>query len=142
MTDMCWLLQVKQICTSSYNPQTDSLGERFNQTLKKTLQHIMDKDGRNWGLLLPYVLFAVHETPQAPTSFSPFELLFGRKPRGLLDVVKEAWEEQPSPFRMIIEHKWETQKHIKKVTPSSASIYSRPKHMLKAKALTIRYPVI
>jgi len=35
------------------------------------------------------------------TGFSPFELSYGRQPRGLLDIAKEAWEEQPSPHQNI-----------------------------------------
>lgn len=57
--------------------------------------------GWNWDLLLPYVLFAVHETLQALTGFTSFELFFGPWPRGLLDVAREAWEEQPSSFRSV-----------------------------------------
>ena len=32
------LLGIKSICTSPYHPQTDSLVERFNQTLKQMLK--------------------------------------------------------------------------------------------------------
>ena len=39
----------------------------------------------------------VHEVPQAPTRFSPFALLYGRRSRGLLDLAKEVWEEQLTP---------------------------------------------
>ncbi|MEE6507657.1 hypothetical protein FKM82_027996 [Ascaphus truei] len=31
--------------------------------------------------------------------FSPFELLYGRQPRGILDLLKESWEEEPSPSK-------------------------------------------
>ncbi|KAJ8359228.1 hypothetical protein SKAU_G00157530 [Synaphobranchus kaupii] len=41
---------------------------------------------------------------KASTGFSPFELLYGRRPRGLLDLAKEAWEQQPSPHRTMVEH--------------------------------------
>lgn len=44
-------------------------------------------------------LFSIREVPQASTGFSPFERLYPYKPRGLLDVAKEAWEEQPCPHR-------------------------------------------
>ena len=65
-----------------YLPQTDGLVERFNKTLKQILKKTMDADDKNWDQLLPHVLFAVREVPQASTGFSPFELLYGRRPRG------------------------------------------------------------
>ncbi|KAK5901327.1 hypothetical protein CgunFtcFv8_026212 [Champsocephalus gunnari] len=99
MKDLCRLFKVKQLRTSVYHPQTDGLVERFNKTLKSMLKKVVDKDGRNWDQLLPYVLFSIREVPQASTGFSPFELLYGRQPRGLLDIAKEAWEEQPRPHR-------------------------------------------
>ena len=104
MRDMCKLLRVKQLRTSVYHPQTDGLVERFNQTLKKMLRKVMELDGRNWDQLLPFLMFSIREVPQASTGFSPFELLYGRRPRGLLDLAKEAWEHQPSPHRTMVEH--------------------------------------
>ena len=81
MKDLLSLLQVKQLHTSVYHPQTDGLVERFNKMLKQMLKKVMDIDGKNWDQLLPRVLFAVREVPQAATGFSPFELLYGRRPR-------------------------------------------------------------
>ena len=104
MKELLRLLQVKQLRTSVYHPQTDGLVERFNKTLKQMLKKAMDLDGKNWDQLLPHVLFAVREVPQASTGFSPFELLYGRRPRGILDIAKEAWESQPSPHRTTLDH--------------------------------------
>lgn len=67
----------------------DGLVERFNKTLKSMLEKVVDKDGRNWDFLQPYLMFAIREVLQASTGYSPFELLYGRHPRGLLDVAKE-----------------------------------------------------
>ena len=50
------------------------------------------------------LLFVVREVPQASTGFSPFELLFGRKPWGVLDLIKENWEEGPSPSKSEIQY--------------------------------------
>uniref|UniRef100_A0A3B1KDF6 Gypsy retrotransposon integrase-like protein 1 n=1 Tax=Astyanax mexicanus TaxID=7994 RepID=A0A3B1KDF6_ASTMX len=137
MNDLCRLLQVKRLTTSVWHPQTDGLVERFNQTLKKTLKRLVTTDPRNWDLLLPHALFAIREIPQASTGFSPFELLYGRNPRGLLDLVKDAWESQPSPFRSVIDHVQDLQNHIKKIMPivkenmeqaqqAQARVYNRP----------------
>uniref|UniRef100_A0A9J7XPR1 Gypsy retrotransposon integrase-like protein 1 n=1 Tax=Cyprinus carpio carpio TaxID=630221 RepID=A0A9J7XPR1_CYPCA len=95
MADLCKLLKVRQIRTSVYHPQTDGLVERFNKTLKQMLRRVVAEDQRDWDQMIPYVLFGIREVPQASTGFTPFELLFGRQPRGLLDVAREAWEQQP-----------------------------------------------
>ena len=56
--------------------------------LRKTAR----EEGKDWDRLIPFVLFAYREVPQASTGFSPFELLYGREVRGPLDVLKEEWE--------------------------------------------------
>ncbi len=118
MADLCRLLRVKQLRTTVYHPQTDGLVERFNQTLKQMLRRVAAEDKRDWDLMLPYVLFGIREVPQASTGFTPFELLFGRQPRGLLDVAKEAWEQQqPTPQRSLIEHVAEMRQRIDRVMP-------------------------
>ncbi|KAL1279885.1 hypothetical protein QQF64_014485 [Cirrhinus molitorella] len=96
MADLCRLLHVKQLRTTVYHPQTDGLVERFNKTLKQMLRRVAAEEKRDWDQMLPYVLFGIREVPQASTGFTPFELLFGRQPRGLLDVAREAWEQQPA----------------------------------------------
>ncbi len=104
MADLYQLLQVKQLRTSVYHPQTAGLVERFNKTLKQMLRRAVAEDGRDWDLMIPYVLFEVRKIPQASTGFTPFELLFGRQPRGLLDVAREACENQPNQNRSLVEH--------------------------------------
>lgn len=81
------------------------------------LRKAIDKDGRNWDQLLPYLLFAVREVPQSSTGFSPFDLLYSHKPRGLLDIAKETWEEQPCPHRTVIEHVGAMQDRMAAVVP-------------------------
>ncbi|KAL0164259.1 hypothetical protein M9458_040012, partial [Cirrhinus mrigala] len=117
MADLCRLLKVKQVRTSVYHPQTDGLVERFNQTLKQMLRRVAAEDKKDWDLLLPYVLFGIREVPQASTGFTPFELLFGRQPRGLLDVAREAWEQQPAVYRTVVEHVRDMRSKIDRVMP-------------------------
>ena len=95
------LLGIQFIKTSVYHPQTDGLVERFNKTLKSMIRKFVHDDSHNWDKWLVPLLFAVRE---ASTGFSPFELLFGQKPRGVLDLIKEKWEEGPSPSRSKIQY--------------------------------------
>jgi hypothetical protein len=56
------------------------------------LWKVIKQDGKNWDQLLPHLMFSLREVPQSFTGFSPFKLLYGRRPRGLLDLTKEVWE--------------------------------------------------
>ncbi|KAI7813488.1 hypothetical protein IRJ41_018565 [Triplophysa rosa] len=98
------LLGIKSIRTSVFHPQTDGLVERFNRTLKTMIRKFVHEDARNWDKWLEPLLFAVREVPQASTGFSPFELLYGRQPRGVLDVLKENWEDGPSASKNEIQY--------------------------------------
>ncbi len=84
LSELYELLGIKSIRTSVYHPQTDGLVERFNRTLKSMVRKFVKEDAKNWDKWLEPLLFAVREVPQASTGFSPFELLYGRQPRGCL----------------------------------------------------------
>ena len=97
MKELLSLLHVISSEPRCTTPRPNGLVERVNKTLKQMLKKVMDADGKNWDQLLPHVLFAVQKVPQASTGFSPFKLLYGRRPRGLLDLAKEAWESHSHP---------------------------------------------
>ena len=50
------------------------------------------------------MLFAYREVPQSTTGFSPFELLYGREVRGLLDVLREEWEVNKKSDESVLSH--------------------------------------
>ncbi|XP_044155688.1 uncharacterized protein LOC122942250, partial [Bufo gargarizans] len=84
---------VKSLTSSPYHPQTNGLCERFNGTLKQMLKSFTGAY-KDWERFLPHLLFAYREVPQESTGFSPFELLYGRRVRGPLDLIKDHWEGQ------------------------------------------------
>ena len=59
--------------------------------MKMMLRKSVNRSQTDWDECLPYLLSAYREVPQASTGFSPFELLYGRKVRGPLDILKEEW---------------------------------------------------
>lgn len=66
--------------------------------------NFIHEDERNWARCLDPLLFTVQEVPQPVTGFSPFELLFSRKPQEVLDLIKENREEGPSPAKNEIQY--------------------------------------
>lgn len=79
------MLGIRSIKTSAYHPQNDGIVERFNGTLKAGIRRFL---GGEWDKALPLLMFAYRETPHTATGFSPFELLFGRTPKGPLDILQ------------------------------------------------------
>ncbi len=104
LTELYRMLHVRPIRTTPYHPQTDGLVERFNQTLKLMLRKTTVKQGKDWDKLLPYLLFAYREVPQASTGFSPFELLYGHQVRGPLDILSETWQSDKKSDESIVSH--------------------------------------
>ena len=104
LTELYRLLHVHPIRTSPYHPQTDGLVERFNQTLKAMLRKSAQTEGKDWDKLLPFMLFAYREVPQASTGFSPFELLYGRAVRGPLDILRESWEAEKRSDESVVSY--------------------------------------
>lgn len=85
------LLQIKQIHSSPYHAQSNGLVERFHGTLKPMLKKTVQNHPQLWHRYLPALLFACREMVNDSTGFSPFELLFGRKPRGPIDFLADSW---------------------------------------------------
>ncbi|KYO19812.1 hypothetical protein Y1Q_0016067 [Alligator mississippiensis] len=56
------------------------------------LKGYMDSNCNDWDEKLPHLLFAYWEVPQESTGFSSFKLMFGRRVRGPLDLLREEWE--------------------------------------------------
>ena len=89
MEKLYQMLGIRGISTSAYHPQTDRMVERYNATLKAGLKKYVDKSPNKCNNAIPYVLFACRSVIHQSTGFSPFEIIFGRQPRGPLDILKE-----------------------------------------------------
>ncbi|XP_067685776.1 uncharacterized protein [Haliotis asinina] len=85
------LLEIHQVRSSAYHPESQGALERFHQTLKSMLRCFCLEHERDWDVGLPYVLFAARDSRQESLGFSPFELVYGHTPRGPLKLVKDKW---------------------------------------------------
>ena len=93
MQHVSTLLNFKQLVTTPYHPMCNGLVESFNATLKRMLKRMCAEQPNEWHNYIDPLLFAYREVPQESTTFSPFELLYGRAVRGPLAILKELWTE-------------------------------------------------
>ena len=78
----------KHRLTSAYHPQTNSLDERTNHTVKRTIGKSLDGHQERWEDNLKVILFAHNSSVQASTKYSPYCLMYGREPRLSSEVCK------------------------------------------------------
>ncbi|GFN91434.1 gypsy retrotransposon integrase-like protein 1 [Plakobranchus ocellatus] len=82
---------MKHIFSSPYRPQTNGSVERFHSSLKSILRKVTSDFPKQWDRYLPSALFAYRQMEHESTGFSPFFLLFGRKPRGPMALIADSF---------------------------------------------------
>jgi transposase InsO family protein len=79
--ELCELLNVQHTKTTPYHPQCNSQVEVFNKTVKKYLASYVDETTLNWDEFLPALMLAYNTSYHSTIATTPFELLFGIRPR-------------------------------------------------------------
>ncbi len=84
---------IDSVSTSPYRPQSNGIVKRFHGTLKPMLAKAVE-GGMGWVQYLPMALSAIRMVPNRDTGISPYELAYGRKYHGPLDVLYAGWIEE------------------------------------------------
>ena len=79
--DLCKLYGVQKLRTLPYHAQTNGQVERMNQTIIRMIGKLGEDEKAHWSEHLPELLSAYNATRSAVTGYSPYYLLFGRRPR-------------------------------------------------------------
>lgn len=74
----CKMLNVKKIQTTAFRPQSNGSLERYHRSLNDYLR-IYCNDA-NWDQYLKFATFSYNYSKHNATKYSPFELMFGRRP--------------------------------------------------------------
>ena len=86
IAELCKLLGVEKVRTTPYHPQGNGQVERANQTLIRMLRKLDQDKKREWYNHLPTLTHAYNCTRSAITGYSPYYLMFGRRPRTSVDL--------------------------------------------------------
>ena len=98
------LTGVKLKMSTSYHPETDGASERTNKTVNQILRFHVDRNQSGWVRSLPRVRFAIMNTINRSTGYSPFQLRMGRSPRVLPPLTRDATKEEskiPEGFQAV-----------------------------------------
>ena len=83
---LCAITGMSKSKTTPYHPMGNGVTERMNQSLLKMLGTLSEDKKSKWKEHLPSIIHAYNCTPHEATGFSPYELMFGRKPVLPIDV--------------------------------------------------------
>ena len=81
--NICRILGIRNVFTTTYHPQANGQGERFNRTLTSTLRKYVGEHPNDWDVFSDAVTYAYNTQVHRTTNIAPFELVLARAPRSL-----------------------------------------------------------
>ena len=100
ITHLCELYGVQKLRTSPYHAQTNGQVERMNQTIIHMISKLEEDKKACWSKHLPELLLAYNATGSTVTGYSPYYLLFGRRPRVPVDYLFPSLRDSPHQTKM------------------------------------------
>ncbi|XP_020297108.1 uncharacterized protein LOC109861736 [Pseudomyrmex gracilis] len=76
--NVCKLFWINRIQTTAYHPESNGALEQSHRTLAKYIRHYVNENQTDLDEWMPYAMFAYNTTPHTATSFTPFELVYGK----------------------------------------------------------------
>ena len=100
ITHLCELYGVQKLRTSPYHAQTNGQVERINQMIIRMIGKLEEDRKACWSEHLPELLLAYNATCSAVTRYSPYYLLFSRRPRIPVDYLFPTLCDSPHQTKM------------------------------------------
>ena len=100
ITHLCELYGVQKLRTSPYHAQTNGQVEHMNQMIIHMIGKLEEDRKACWSEHLPELMLAYNATRSAVTGYSPYYLLFGRRPRIPVDYLFPTLRDSPHQTKM------------------------------------------
>ena len=84
---MCSLLGIEKIRTTPYHPQTNGSAKRVHQMLQRMIGKLDPEKRQKWPAHIGSIIIAYNSTRSLVTRYSPYYLMFGRRPRLPIDLL-------------------------------------------------------
>ena len=88
--ELCQITGTIKSRTTVYHPMGNGITERYNRTLLGMLGTLEEAQKKDWKKYVPSLVYAYNCTKHETTKVSPFELMFGRKPKLPIDSAFES----------------------------------------------------
>ena len=94
---------VKLGMSTAFHPEMDRSSEQTNKMINQCLRYHVTRNQKGWVQALPRVCFAIRNTVNKSTGFSPFQLLTGQSPRIIAPITPDEWRTERMDVVRIID---------------------------------------
>ena len=81
--NVCLILSMRNVFTTTFHPQANGQVERFNRTLTSALRKYVGEHLKDWDLFSDAITFAYNTQVHRTTNMAPFQLVLARAPRSI-----------------------------------------------------------